>query len=286
MKILKTGAVPVAYIDEGNGPPVILAHCSSATHRLWRPLIDTLKTRHRVLAPDLIGYGASGKWPAGKPFSFSEDARILGELAAMTGEPVHFAGHSYGAAMILEAALHMETQPRGLTLIEPVAFPILPHMGRNAEWMMVDRLAADIEDALERNDRERMAKLYMNFWIGPVRWFFAPRKIRDRVMQTVEKVALEFSAMRSAPTPSLEKLRGLDCPTLLAYGTKTRKVAKSVIEALAELVPHARIKQIPGAGHMSPLTHQVQVNQIIEAHIAECVAIAGLGDRLQTAARG
>ena len=64
MKQLTVGGVEIAYLDEGKGPAVILGHCSSASHKEWLPLIETLKADWRVLAPDFIGYGQSDPWPA------------------------------------------------------------------------------------------------------------------------------------------------------------------------------------------------------------------------------
>ena len=283
MKYLETGRIRAAYIDEGSGPPVILAHCSSASHRMWRTLIDRLKPRHRVLAPDLIGYGATERWPEGEPFDFNADAQILIELARLAEEPVHFAGHSYGAAMILQASRALDLRPRGMTLIEPVAFPVLPGAGRMAEWEKVRALAESIEQAMVRNDRRKAAALYMGFWIGPLRWWLAPAKVKERVLETVDKVALEFGAVRTAPQPDFEEARRLRVPALLAYGTKTRKEAIAVIETLAGLLPEARIETVRGAGHMSPLTHPEQVNAMIEEHIAECLGRARMSGEMQAA---
>lgn len=281
MQKIDIGGLNVAYIDEGDGPPVIFAHCSSASHRMWRPLIEKLKHRHRIIAPDLIGYGATDRWPADKPFDFMADAHILIELAGRAGAPAHFVGHSYGGAAILQAVMHMKTEPRGMTLIEPVAFPILPATGRKTEYDRMSGFVAKIEAAAERDDYEEVARLYMGFWIGRLRWWLTPRKLKNRVLETVDKVALEFGAMKDAGEPDLEKGRRLQTSTVLAYGTKTRKIAKDVVEALHELLPNSRIERIKGAGHMSPLTHPDQVNAMIEAHIDECAQEAPDG-----AARG
>jgi pimeloyl-ACP methyl ester carboxylesterase len=278
MQKFEIDGLKVAFIDEGNGPPVIFAHCSSASHRMWRPLIQKLKVRHRIIAPDLIGYGATDRWPENEPFDFSADARILVELAEEAGEPVHFVGHSYGAAVILQAVLQMETQPRGMTLIEPVAFPILPATGRHGPWEKMNDFVARIDAAAKRGDQEEVARLYMGFWIGRFRWWLTPRKIKDRVLETVDKVALEFGAIRDASEPDLEKARQLQTSVLLAYGAKTRQIAIDVIEAMHEVLPNSRIERIKGAGHMSPLTHPDQVNAMIEAHIDECAGVAADGE--------
>jgi pimeloyl-ACP methyl ester carboxylesterase len=47
------------YLTAGQGPPLILLHGYTQTSRMWRPLIDKLKDRFTVIAPDLPGIGDS-----------------------------------------------------------------------------------------------------------------------------------------------------------------------------------------------------------------------------------
>ena len=47
------------YITAGEGPTLILLHGYTQTSRMWRPLIDKLKDKFTVIAPDLPGIGDS-----------------------------------------------------------------------------------------------------------------------------------------------------------------------------------------------------------------------------------
>lgn len=47
------------YLTAGQGPALILLHGYTQTSRMWRPLIDKLKDRFTVIAPDLPGIGDS-----------------------------------------------------------------------------------------------------------------------------------------------------------------------------------------------------------------------------------
>jgi pimeloyl-ACP methyl ester carboxylesterase len=78
MKRLAVNGVEIAYLDEGKGPGIIAAHCSSASHKEWLPLIETLKSDWRVLAPDFIGYGQSKPWPATEPCCSPSPRRLRG----------------------------------------------------------------------------------------------------------------------------------------------------------------------------------------------------------------
>ncbi len=269
MEYMEIADVPIAYADEGCGPPVVLVHCSSASHRMWRPLIHQLSSSHRVLAPDLIGYGQSGHWPKDRPFLGDMDAQILAALAAKTGKPVHFVGHSYGAAMALEAARILGGYVRGMTLIEPVSFHLLGAGGRQDAYDEVAKVAQATIAAIARGDRSGASAAYMGFWLGRLRWWMAPKKLKDPVIETVDKVALEFAALGAQRVDDLEPYRAIRTPTLLLYGEKTRQPAKAVIEVLAKTLPLAHAAAIEGAGHMSPFTHRDRVSALITEHIYE-----------------
>src|SRR5215467_3535304 len=47
------------YLTAGQGPALILLHGYTQTSRMWRPLIDKLKDKFTVIAPDLPGIGDS-----------------------------------------------------------------------------------------------------------------------------------------------------------------------------------------------------------------------------------
>jgi lipase len=265
MQKLEIAGVPIAYLDEGQGPPVVLAHCSSASHRMWSALIRELASSHRVLAPDLIGYGQSGRWPQARPYQPDADVRLLMALAERAGAPVHFVGHSYGAATALEAARLLGV--RGMTLIEPVSFHLLKAGGCEAELRTVERAAARVKAAMAAGDRRRAAAAFMGFWIGRLRWWLAPKKLKDPVMETVDKVALEFAAIEGQQVDSIRPYQAITAPTLLVYGAATRQPAKAVVRILERCLPRAQTVVIRGAGHMSPFTHRDRVNALILDHI-------------------
>jgi pimeloyl-ACP methyl ester carboxylesterase len=236
---------------------------------MWSALIRQLSASHRVLAPDLIGYGQSGLWPEGRPYEADADARVLAALARKAGSPVHFVGHSYGAAMALEAARMLGGAVRGMTLIEPVSFHLLRAAGRDDAYHEVEAVAHGTIAAVAEGDRRRASAVYMGFWLGRLRWWLAPKKLKDPVMDTVDKVALEFGAIEQQEVESLAPYQALRVPTLLLYGAKTRLPAKVVVEVLDETLPLSRAAAIPGAGHMSPFTHRDAVNAVIAEHIEE-----------------
>ncbi len=266
MPVLTLNARNFYYRDEGSGPLVILGHCSNASGRQWHGLVDDLKDRYRVVVPDLSGYGRSDRWRADEPFHAEIDVNLLLALADLQGGPVHMAGHSYGAAMALEAARLLGSRVASLTLIEPPSFHLLRLAGSKREWTAIVSLTDRVFAAMQRGDRRKAASAYMSFWIGRWRWLFAPAKVKHAVLETMDKTAKEFEMIR-ATEMSLEDYRAVRAPVQLVYGSRTTAEAKAVTRILSEIIPNAVMHELRGAGHMSPFTHARVVNRLIAAHI-------------------
>jgi len=265
MKQLAVNGVEIVYLDEGKGPAVVIGHCSSASHKEWLPLIEILKSDWRVLAPDFIGYGQSQPWPATEPFSSSADLKVLLAVAKKAKGPLHLVGHSYGAALALEAARTLGSRVKSLTLIEPVSFHLL-RIEERPEWAEVEKLGRSVLGAVAKGEDREAAKAFMTYWFGRLRWWLSPERFKTAIAATIPKVALEFSIAIDGQT-SLQDYAEITAPTLLIAGSKTRAPTRAIIDLLAATLPNAKLEILPGAGHMSPFTHPSEINRLIIGHL-------------------
>lgn len=88
----------IAWGELGEGTPVVLLHGLLDTHRTWHRLAPLLAMRFRVLMPDLVGHGHSGRPDA--PYSLSWHSHALAAWCdAIDLQRAHFCGHSYGAGV-------------------------------------------------------------------------------------------------------------------------------------------------------------------------------------------
>ncbi len=265
---LTSDGVEIAYLDQGKTHKigcVLLGHCSSASHKEWLPLIEDLKARWRVLAPDFIGYGQSDPWPAEKPFSIEADVKVLLAVARKSRAPLHLVGHSYGAALALEAARALKSRVKSLTLVEPVSFHLLREMNR-PEWKDVEQLGVSVLDPVAKGEDRKAAAAFMSYWLGRWRWWLAPDRFKAAIAHTIPKVALEFSIAIDAQT-TLADYAEIEAPTLLIMGSKTKPPTRAVTELLGDAMPDATIAVLKGAGHMSPFTHPDELNRMIVGHL-------------------
>lgn len=97
----------------GSGPPVVLLHGFPQTQLMWRDVAPRLADDHRVVVPDLRGYGASDKPEASAPQTYSKRTMardILAATVALGIDRFPLIGHDRGALVGVRAALdHPET---------------------------------------------------------------------------------------------------------------------------------------------------------------------------------
>jgi haloacetate dehalogenase len=92
----------------GTGSPVVLLHGFPQTHLMWRHVATALAAEHRVICPDLRGYGDSDKPAEDGPGTYSKRtmaADVVALAAALGHDRFALAGHDRGALVAVRAGL-------------------------------------------------------------------------------------------------------------------------------------------------------------------------------------
>jgi pimeloyl-ACP methyl ester carboxylesterase len=107
MRRINVEGLELALQDEGDGPPVLLLHGFPDSSRLWRGQIPALTGAGlRVLAPDLRGFGESGKPEAVAEYRVGRSvADLVAMLDALAIDRVAVVGHDWGAGVAWALAL-------------------------------------------------------------------------------------------------------------------------------------------------------------------------------------
>jgi len=113
----------IHHIEAGAGAPVVLLHGNPTSSHAWRNVLPHLGDGLRVLAPDLVGMGGSGKPDI--PYRFVDHARYLDAWfdALDLGEVV-LVGHDWGGALALDRAARHPDRVRGVALMETIIRPL------------------------------------------------------------------------------------------------------------------------------------------------------------------
>jgi pimeloyl-ACP methyl ester carboxylesterase len=272
---IEVAGAQVAYLDSGDGVPVVMSHCSAACKNEWKPLRETLGERFRTVALDQWGCGESNSWPGHVAFTLAAEAAPLLEVIDAIDGPVHLVGHSYGGSVALRVACERPNVLRSLTLIEPTAFHLL-RMGDLPEkerFYEIAAVSAAVNDAVLSGDHRGGTARFVNYWNGPEAWDRSSERTRAELSERLPKVALDFRALFREET-ELAAYRKIGVPTLLLRGGISPAPTRRIVEMLATVLPRSRIEVIPGAGHMSPFTHAAAVNAVIKGHLDATSAVS------------
>ena len=119
----------IAYVDVGEGDPIVLLHGNPTSSYLWRNIIPELQGKGRVVAPDLIGQGDSEKLPVSDGpdrYSFKVAYEYLSGLLEAIGadQNVTLVIHDWGSALGFHWAQHHSSAVRGIAYMEGIVCPI------------------------------------------------------------------------------------------------------------------------------------------------------------------
>ncbi|WP_327001748.1 haloalkane dehalogenase [Dactylosporangium sp. NBC_01737] len=116
--------VEMAYVEVGEGDPIVLLHGNPTSSYLWRNVLPHLEPQGRCIAPDLIGMGDSGKLPDSGPgsYRFVEHRRHLDALLDALGvrERVTLVVHDWGSALGFDWANRHREAVRGIAYMEAI----------------------------------------------------------------------------------------------------------------------------------------------------------------------
>jgi pimeloyl-ACP methyl ester carboxylesterase len=232
MPNFRHGEVEIAYLDEGEGEPIVLVHGFASTKEVnwvnpgW---VRTLTgAGRRAIALDNRGHGASSKLYDPGDYAMplmADDVRALLDHLAI--ERADIMGYSMGARITAFSCINHPARVRSA---------ILGGLGVNLVDGHSTGLAQTIVAALEAPSLADVAH--------PV-----GRSFRSFAEQTKSDLKALATCMRRRRDPlSREQVAGIHVPMLVAVGTAD-EVAGSAHE-LAALIPGARALDIPNRDHM------------------------------------
>jgi len=143
----------MAYVEVGEGDPVVFLHGNPTSSYLWRNVIPHLEGAGRCIAPDLIGQGDSDKLSASGPdrYRFVEHRSYLDGLldALDVRANVTFVVHDWGSALGFDWANRHRDAVRGIAYMEAIVRPV-------ASWDEWPEAARAIFQALRSPAGEEM----------------------------------------------------------------------------------------------------------------------------------
>jgi pimeloyl-ACP methyl ester carboxylesterase len=244
---VQAGTHTLHYLDGGEGEPVLLLHGLFADKDHWTQFARALTARHRVIAPDLPGFGESTRAPQEDYAYDAQVARLHAFTQALGLTRFHLAGNSMGGAL---AALYAERYPEQVLSL---AFIGAPHGLRTPVPSPVDLEIAEGRLPLVTRSPEEFERLAQRMF---VRRPFLPRplflQLQARALRDVPGDVRMWLAHR-AQGPVLEGLLArLRVPSFSLWGEADPVFHVSGAPLLRALPGHEG-HVLPGVGHLPML---------------------------------
>lgn len=247
-------AGPLAYVDEGAGPPVLFAHGTPTWSFEWRHLIRALAPDHRCLAPDHLGFGLSER-PIGADYTPEAHARRFAAFAdGLDLHDVTLVVHDFGGPIALPWAIANRARLRRLVVMNSWmwSFTDDPEMqrraglagGRLGRWLY--RWAnASLRLLMPSvyGDRAKLTRAIHRQYLAP----FRSRRARGDVLWALARALTASAAHFDALWDARAALA--DVPTLILWGRRDGAFRPPLLDRWRAITPQARVVELPDAGH-------------------------------------
>ncbi len=247
----------VRYIEQGQGPLVVLFHGWGANKELFKAIIDTLAVKYRVAAPDTPGFGQSQEpeqpWSLEDYCNFSK--AFIDHVAASKDAEVILAGHSHGGRTLirLTGSGMLDRKVNKLILIDsagivhektPEQLRRIKRYKRGKKFLSLPPVKALFPHALERLQSKS----------GSADYRAASPVMRQSMVKVVNEDVREY-------------LPRIEAETLLVWGDQDQDTPLSDGQLMEQLIPGSGLAVLAGAGHFSFLDRQYQFLAVMRSFL-------------------
>ena len=266
MSQLQCGDYSIDYEDTGDGSPVILIPSSGSGKRQWRKLVRDLSNQYRMISINMFGYGETSPWPAPRQQTLEDQADLVICIADMFKEPVRLVGHSFGASVAMKAAIKLKDRVKRLVAIEPNLFYLLKKFGREEAWQDINNLGKFVKESGGRGEWITVAAQFLDYWNEDGAWDALTDQQRANLADMVKPNLYEWDAVLECED-DISEFQSLATRMLVLNGAQTRKEISEIVDILFTELTSLETYEVPGCGHMLPISHPQLVNPIIEKYL-------------------
>lgn len=236
--------------DRGSGPPLILIHGMFGDYLDWEPVLEPLSVTHRVIAPDLAGFGDSSK--PRRDYTAEFFIEILHELFSQLkiDRPI-LVGNSFGGQI---AMLYALAHPENISKL------ILVNSGGFRRYSCEER--AQVEARFTEPILASLTPQINAFLFGGVFTKQSETSVRYLAKQNAKLERPDFPAYAHALAGSIrlslasyliDRLPEITCPTLLLWGEHDLVLPVDQARLALTKLPNATLITLPTCGHAPQL---------------------------------
>ncbi len=279
---ITVGRHRISTLTMGHGPDVVLLHGLGGTRASLFETAAALSRSYRVHAPDLPGFGSSGKPTLGAYNARWFAEIMLGLLDQLEVDRTHVVGNSMGGRVAIELGLVAPERIRALGLLCPAVawikrglhpivrllrpeFGLLPHAIRRPTvashfWRMF-------------HDRDLIDPAVADLVVDEFRRIYHTAGARYALLASARNIYLEAPFGRGG---FYRRLADLHPPALFVWGSHDWLVPATFSHQVGKWLPHAEQVTIDGCGHVPQVERPEETNELLLGFFRRAEAIDGV----------
>jgi pimeloyl-ACP methyl ester carboxylesterase len=259
----------VCFRLTGSGPLIVLVHGITGRSDQWVPVMEALSDRYTLLAPDLLGHGASAK-PRGDYSLGAYASGIRDLLIALNAGPATVVGHSLGGGIAMQLAYQFPERCNRLVLMSSGGIardvhPLLRAASLPGSEIVLPLITSERLLRLGQAVGRALGVIGLQTGADIAEGARGYASLNDR-----EARQAFLHTIRAVIDPMGQRISGLDrlylaeaLPSLIVWGQEDPIIPPHHGEMAHDAMPDSRLELIEGAGHFPQVTHPAKVARLL-----------------------
>jgi len=233
-----------AYLEAGQGEPLMLLHGFGGNKDTFTRVSRFLKKHYRIIIPDIIGFGESAH-PSQADYAPPAQVERLRALSQALGvENLHLGGNSMGAQIAMAYSALYPTEVKSLWLLSPAGvwsapksdvLKVITETGHNP---LVARNVGEFKQVMALGMRKSP------YIPKPMLSVLAQERIQNATLE--ERI---FQQLLDYPVE--KQVSGMETPTLIIFGDQDRVILAETAKVLGKLLRNSQTIIMHDVGHVS-----------------------------------
>lgn len=242
----------INYIDEGNGTPVLLLHGWGSSLKLYEGIINSLKSRCRLVAVDFPGCGGSQIME--KPWRLEDYCDfVLKFMEAVNLKNPIMLGHSHGGRVTLCMTAKGMVNPPKIVLLDAAGLIPKKTFKQKLRAKSFKTIKTVLTLPVIKSFSGGLLEKARNHY-GSADYNAAPLVLRKTLVSLVN-------------TDLRDILPNIKCPSLLIWGENDTATPLSDAKIIESLISDSGLCVIKGAGHFAFIERPYEVQTILNSFI-------------------
>ena len=272
-RYIQVGSLNTRYWALGDqGTVVILIHGLAVSADIWVNNVEPLAKRHKVYAPDLIGFGRSDK--PGPSFSPLDYTRFLDDfMNTLSIDRASLVGQSLGGGIALQYTLQFPQRVNKLVLVDSAG------LGKEVIWTLrlmslplvgelfsyPSRKGVEFVFKLSVRNRALITKDFVELYYN----LFSQPGFRKFFLRLLRLIVNARGAREEILAPIMNNLYKITQPVFIIWGDKDRVLPLKHGYLAKEKLPNSRLKIMERCGHIPFFEKSDEFNRLVLEFLSE-----------------